>query len=215
MATLAFITQQLELSEQLRAGRDTMIDPQDLPGRFGRVIHDIDRVLAAIDAPSVLAGGWAVWRHGYAARVTQDVDIVLPSNQLEEFVRTASVAGFQPLNQLEGRWPKVQHKATDITVDILPEGGRPGVPSRLAPTLIRHPSEMGGVDSKLRYITLPALIELKLAAGRVRDENDVIEMIRSNPDAVESIRVHLATIHPDYVERFDAHAKRAGEDDDR
>lgn len=215
MTTLAFITQQLELSEQLRAGRDTMLEPQDLPGRFGRVIQDIDRVLAVIDAPSVLAGGWAVWRHGYAARITQDVDIVLPSEQLDDFLRTAAVAGFQPLERKAGRWPKVQHKATDITVDILPEGGRPGVPSRLAPTLIRHPSQMGGRSSQLRYIDLPALVELKLAAGRARDENDVVELIRTNAEAVDQIRTHLATVHSDYLAAFDALAKRAAEDDER
>jgi hypothetical protein len=215
MITLAFITQQLELSEQLRAGRDTMIEPQDLPGRFGRVIHDVDRVLAAINAPSVLAGGWAVWRHGYAARVTQDVDIVLPAEQIEDFLRTAAVAGFQPLLLKEGRWPKMQHKAADITVDILPEGGRPGVPSRTAPTLIRHPSAMGAKGFKLRYIDLAALVELKLAAGRARDDNDIVELIRANPEAVAQIRTHLAALHADYVTGFDAFIKRAAEDDDR
>ena len=215
MATLELITQQLELSEQLRAGRETMIEPQDLPGRFGRVVHDVDRVLGAINAPSVLAGGWAVWRHGYAARMTQDVDIVLAAKQLDHFLQTASVVGFRVLSTKEGGWPKVHHKSTDITVDILPEGGRPGVPTRLAPTLIRHPAEMGGTEAKLHYIALSALIELKLAAGRARDDNDVIELIRSNSTVADEIRSHLAAIHVAYVAQFDALAKRAAEDDQR
>jgi hypothetical protein len=212
--TLEWLTQQLALGEQLLALRGTMFEPQDLPGRFGRVIKDIDRVLQPIDSAAVLAGGWAVWRHGYFARMTQDVDIVLPADKVDDFLRTASVAGFELLHAVEGRWPKVQHKATDITVDILPQGGRPGTADNLAPTLIAHPSDMGGTDARLHYITLPALVQLKLAAGRARDESDVIELLRVNPDKAAIIRDHLATIHVDYVSHFDMLAARAAKQSD-
>ncbi len=37
--TLQQISQRLELADQLLAGRDTMLDSQDLPGRYGRVIQ--------------------------------------------------------------------------------------------------------------------------------------------------------------------------------
>src|SRR5262245_39405250 len=113
-----------------------MFEPQDLPGRYGRVVKAVDRLLQVLDCPSVLAGGWAVWRHGYVGRVTQDFDIVLPADRIEEFVRAAAVAGFEVLAVPEGRWPKVWHKDTDVTVDILPEEGRPGPASRPAPTTI-------------------------------------------------------------------------------
>jgi len=97
-----------------------MLQPQDLPGRYGRVVHAIDHLLQIMDCESVLAGGWAVWRHGYSARVTQDLDIVLPANRVEEFMRVASVSGFKEPPP-KGRWPKLLHKETDVTVDILPE----------------------------------------------------------------------------------------------
>ena len=58
--TLEFLTEQLNLGEQLIAGRNSMFEPQDLPGRFGRVIREVDRVLAAIDCEAVVGGGWAV-----------------------------------------------------------------------------------------------------------------------------------------------------------
>jgi hypothetical protein len=67
----------------------------------------------------------------------------------------------------------------------------------------------------LQYITLPALIELKLAAGRVRDESDVTELIRSNFDRVDTIRQHLATIHSEYVTAFDRLVQRAREQQDQ
>lgn len=110
---------------------------------------------------------------------------------------------------------KVQHKETDTTVDIRPEGMRPGVPSRLAPTLIRHPGQMGGVPARLKYIDLPALVELKLAAGRSKDEVDVVELIRAHSQAIDGIRSHLAGIHTDYSTRIEALIKLAAEDESR
>src|SRR5688572_6694075 len=103
--TLEFLTDQLELGELLRAGRDAMFEPQDLPGRYGRVVAGIDRVLAAIDCPAVLGGGWAVWRHGFFGRMTQDIDIVLPADRVDDFLQTAAVSGFEILTPPAGRWP--------------------------------------------------------------------------------------------------------------
>jgi hypothetical protein len=207
--TLPFLKENLELGELLEAGRGSMFEPQDLPGRYGRVITAIDHLLQVLDCPSLLAGGWAVWRHGFFGRMTQDIDIVLPAERIEEFMRLASVSGFEVLPQPEGRWPKVLHKDTDIKVDILPEGGRPGTRAKLAPTTIPHPSALGSVGGRLQYISLPGLVQLKLGAGRARDEADVVELIRVNQDQVASIRSHLASVHADYVGAFDVLAERA------
>src|SRR5262249_39824992 len=117
--TRAFLTEQLELADQLLAGRETMVDPQDLPGRYGRVVKAVDHLLQAIGAQAVLGGGWAVWRHGFLGRVTQDMDIVLAADRIEEFLQVAAVSGFEVLPQPEGHWPKVRHKDTDVKVDIL------------------------------------------------------------------------------------------------
>ena len=45
--TLQFLAEQLELGEQLLQARGTMFTPQDLPGRYGRVVKAIDDVLEA------------------------------------------------------------------------------------------------------------------------------------------------------------------------
>lgn len=73
---------------------------------------------------------------------------------------------------------------------------------------------MGATGAMLRYITLPALIELKLAAGRPRDDGNVAELIRANPKEVAAIRAHLASAHPKYVVEFDRLAQRAAEQRD-
>ena len=213
--TLEFLTEQLKLADRLQAGKETMLTPQDLPGRYGRVVRAVDHLLGIMHCPSVLAGGWAVWRHGFVGRVTQDVDIVLPADRIEEFIRLAAISGFEVLAQPDGRWPKARHKDTDIQVDILPEDARPGTAAKLAPTTIRHPLAMGGQNSSLVYVSLPALVELKLAAGRIGDEHDVVELIRANQDQVEVIRDHLATIHADYVQAFDALVQRAAAQQER
>ena len=197
------LAQQLELADALLVGRSHMLEPQDLPGRYGRVVRALDKVLAACDCEAVVGDGWAVWRHGYVGRVTQDIDIALPSAQVDDFLRAASVSGFEELDAPEGRWPKLRHRETGIDVDILPEGGRPGTSARRAPTLIPHPKTMGAVRGKLQYSSLESLVELKLAAGRLRDEADVVELARENRDRWDDVRAHLRAVHPDYAARFE------------
>lgn len=215
LITLDFLTQQLELADQLLAGRTAMLQPQDLPGRYGRVVQAIDHLLATMKCPAALGGGWAVWRHGYVGRVTQDMDIVLPADRIDEFLRVAAFAGFDVLPMLPGIWPKLGHKDTGIQVDILPEGERPGTKTHPAPTVIPHPQRLGATPGKLQYISLPALVELKLAAGRARDESDIIELLRVNPDEHDAIRRHVAEVHAAYAAALAALMDRAREQDQK
>lgn len=205
------IAEWFELVDQLHFGRETMREPQDLPGRYGRVIKSIDHLLKVTGIESVLGGGWAVWRHGFDGRMTQDVDIALPADRIQEFTLRASVSGFTILPQKPGRWPKLLHKETGVKVDILPEGARPGVASKLAPTTIPHPKMMGAVVGSLHYIDLPSLFELKLAAGREQDDADVVKLVQTNQDQLGAIRAHLATVHAGYVQTFDYLVQRAQE----
>ena len=212
--TRDFLTERLELADQLRDGMGTMLEPQDLPGRYGWVIKALDRLLQLAQSEAVLGGGWAVWRHGYVGRVTQDVDVVLPADRMSEFLRVAAASGFDVLPRPQGRWPKLLHKETGIQVDIRPEGERRRTPSRAAPTTLPHPSTLGAAGHRLRYITLPALIQLKLAAGWARDKADVVELLRANPDQIAAIRHHLSGIHADYVSALDRLVERAQEQRD-
>jgi hypothetical protein len=204
----------LQLADTLREQRPRMFTPQDLPGRYGRVVKAVDHLLHALGCEAVLAGGWAVWHHGFVGRVTQGVDIVLPADRVNELLNAAVVFGFELLPRRAGRWPKLRHKETGIQVDILPEGARPGTASRPAPTTIPHPATMGASGSLLRYISLPSLIQLKLAAGRARDESDVVELVRVNPEHIDAIRQHLTTVNAEYVGAFDRLVERAREQGD-
>jgi len=205
---------QLELADALLVRRPRVSQPQDLPGRYGRVVKAVDHLLAALRCESVVGGGWAVWHHGFIGRVTQGIDIVLPSTRIAEFLQATAVSGFEILATRPGRWPKMLHKDSAIQVDILPEGATPGTVSRPAPTTIPHPSTMGAEGSALRYINLPSLIELKLGAGRARDESDVVELVRVNPDRLDAIRQHLAAVSVEYTRAFDQLVQRAREQGD-
>jgi len=126
----------------------------------------------------------------------------------------AAVSGFEILPARPGTWPKLRHKESDVSVDILPEGATPGTPSRPAPTTIPHPACLGAQRGSLKYIHLAGLVELKLAAGRARDDADVVELARANPGQIESLRQHLADVHEDYLARFNELVARAREQTD-
>jgi hypothetical protein len=208
----SFLVEQLALADALLHGGATMLEPQDLPGRYGRVVRAVDRVLSAVGAMGVVAGGWAVWRHGYVGRVTQDVDVVLSAHCLEEFLRVAASAGFEVYPRATGRWPKLRHRETDVQLDILPEGERPGAPPELAPTTIPGPAKLGAIGTSLGYVRLASLIELKLAAARLKDLADVVELIRANPGRLAEVRRHLSEVCQRYVADFDRLVEQARRD---
>lgn len=139
----------------------------------------------------------------------------MPAVTVDELLRVASVSGFEVMPTNAGIWPKLRHKESGINVDILPEGATPGTSSHPAQTKIPHPSRLGAVGPRLAYVTLQGLIELKLAAARARDESDVVELIRANPDQIELIENHLQQVNSDYVLRFHGLVDLAREQTDR
>jgi hypothetical protein len=83
-----------ELAETLHQMNPEQCLPRDLPDRYGKTIKDLERLLLAAEALSVVAGVWAVWRHGYAGRVTEDVDIVVAQKDINRLQDLASSFGF-------------------------------------------------------------------------------------------------------------------------
>jgi len=190
------------IGEELSRMNAAESKPEDLPGRYGRTIADLKRLLQAIDAFSVVAGGWAVWHHGYAGRVTEDVDIVVSQDAIKDLQRHATTFGFDFLPPPAGRWPKLFHRETRIDVDLLPEGGIPGTASNRAPVAIRSPQSYGDSQRSLPYISLAGLVELKLGAGRAKDIADLIEIIKMHPDRIQELQEHVTEIHASYGPKF-------------
>jgi hypothetical protein len=70
---------------------------------------------------------------------------------------------------------------------------------------------MGAIRGSLKFSSLGSLVELKLAAGRLRDEADVVELARENRESLAELRRHLQQIHPQYAQRFEELIKQIDE----
>ena len=193
------LTEQLMLADCLHSRKSEMLEPHELPGRYGRVIADLERLLIATSTSAVVAGGWAVWRHGYVGRVTQDVDIVVPCAAIEDLLRTAPLCGFTVLHAPDGHWPKLEHRDTGIEVDFLPEAAFPGTAARKAPVAIRHPDMYGAESGRLTYATLESLFELKLGAHRAKDLADLVELIKVNEQQMPRVTQAINKIDGGYA----------------
>lgn len=191
-----------DLAEQLRVMESSETEPRDLPGRYGRVIRDVERLLTVAETSAVVAGGWAVWHHGYAGRVTQDVDIVIARDKVQDLQQRAELCGFSVVPIQPGRWPKLHHRETGIEVDFLPEAELPGTPTRPGLIPIGHPTRYQTTGQRLSYISLTGLVELKLGAGRAKDIADVIAMIQHNANKLSAIMSHLQQLAPRYAVQF-------------
>jgi len=193
------------LADELRLMNAESSLPRDLPGRYGRVIRDLERLFAATETLAVVAGGWAVWRHGFAGRVTEDVDVVVPQDKLPELNAVAGVCGFEVLGiapARSDRWPKLVHRETGIDVDLLPEAGIPGTHARPALVAIQHPCQYAATPGQLLFVPLTGLIELKLGAARAKDIADIIELIHQNPLELAKVADYLEKLEPRYAARF-------------
>jgi hypothetical protein len=128
----------------------------------------------------VICGALAVTAHGHA-RMTQDVDVLLTVEGLARFKERWLGRGW--VERFPGS-KGLRDAEHDVKIDVLLAGDYPGDGK---PKPVRFPDpatvalDLGGTKT----ITLPRLIELKLASGmtapdRPRDLDDVIQLVRVN-----------------------------------
>ena len=127
-------------------------------------------------------------------------------------MRVAPMFGFHVLPVRDGMWPKLTHRETAIDVDLMPEAGIPGTPTRPGPIPIRHPSVYGAQAGELNFIGLAGLFELKLGAHRARDVADLVELIKVNPAQIDEIRRQLEQIHPNFAQELTNLIRQAQEE---
>jgi hypothetical protein len=136
--------------------------------------------LEELGIPYAICGGLAVVAHGHE-RMTKDVDVLLTQDGLRRFEEQALGRGW--LERLPGS-KGVRDTDRNVPVDILVTGGHPG-DGRPKGVTFPDPAATAVVMAGMRVLSLPALIELKLACGlsmpdRPRDFDDVIQLIRAN-----------------------------------
>ncbi len=148
-------------------------------------IHDTMRRLAAamseLQIPFAIAGAMAANAHGHK-RTTADVDILIRREDLQRFKDRFLGLGW--VDKFQGS-KNFRDAVNNINVDALIVGGYPGdgLPK---PVAFPPPETVSWTNTEgLPFISLEALIELKLASGmtakhRPRDLDDVIQLIRVN-----------------------------------
>ena len=131
-----------------------------------------------------LAGGLAVWAHGYV-RGTRDVDVVAGVG-LAEAKRLLALRGIGAAlrrgDALEGGFPCLKGKIGGVPFDVLPE--LVAVPWDRVIALVVS-------GRRLRVLGLETLLEFKLKAGGAKDLMDVAMLVRLHPEQEERAR-HLS-----------------------
>jgi hypothetical protein len=140
-------------------------------------------------------GAMAVNAHG-AERTTRDVDILLTAEGLERFRQEYVGDVYDPV---DGRPRRFIERQSGVAVDCLITGRYPGS-GKAGPLAFPDPTEASQEIDKIQVLTLPQLIQFKLAARRHYDFGDVVFLIRThNLDESYQDQLH-PSVHPDYIE---------------
>jgi hypothetical protein len=142
-----------------------------------RSMEKIARRLDELGIPYAMAGGMAMFLHGYR-RFTEDVDLLVTADalravheRLEGLGYVAPFAGSKNLRDAE----------TGVRIEFIVTGGFPG-DGMPKPVTFPDPEQVSTVIGGVRCLNLPTLVQLKLASGtapgRRKDLGDVQELIR-------------------------------------
>jgi hypothetical protein len=127
----------------------------------------------------VIVGGMAMFQHGYR-RFTEDVDLLVTRDGLKDIHRELEGLGYLP--PFQGS-KNLRDAENGVKIEFLVAGEFPG-DGKPKPVAFPNPASVAQEIDGIRYINLPALIELKLASGitnseRMKDLADVIELIKA------------------------------------
>jgi hypothetical protein len=142
-----------------------------------------------------VAGAMAVNLQG-ARRTTDDLDVLLTPEGLERFRKEFVGTAYDPVPR---RSRSFVDKENGITIDVLLTGRYPGRGGP-GPFAFPDPAEASEEKRNVRVLTLPQLIQLKLAARRYYDFGDVVFLIRvHNLDESFLDQLH-PSVRGDYIE---------------
>src|SRR5262245_46512839 len=172
--------QSLNYEYRLRQGGDWMLREASAyfagKGQLQSTLRRLAQRLAAEEIPYALLGGLALAELGYP-RLTEDIDLLLRPDGLEQFHQRLVGRGYRPA--FSGAVKTFRDTETGVRIEIITTGEYPGDG---LPKPVTFPDPMGpGVAQEIEgvwVITLEKLIELKLASGltaphRLRDLADV------------------------------------------
>jgi hypothetical protein len=141
-----------------------------------RIVADLER--HGIDY--VVIGAVALNQHGYK-RFTEDIDLLMTKEGLRVFRDQLVGRGYVPA--FAGATKAFKTSEDNVRVEVITAGEYPG-DGKPKPVVFPDPGENFEEIAGVRTISLPKLIELKLASGmtapdRLKDLADVQEMIKA------------------------------------
>jgi hypothetical protein len=142
-------------------------------------LEKITRRLNELGIPYALAGGMAMFYHGYR-RFTEDVDLLVTPEGLKEVHERLEGLGYVP--PFAGS-KHLRDAESGVRIEFLVTGEYPG-DGKPKPVRFPDPQEASVEVEGVRCLRLPKLVELKLASGmtnpgRMKDLADVQELIRT------------------------------------
>ncbi len=164
-------------------------------------LDKLARRLAGIGVPYALVGGLAMFHHGYQ-RFTDDVDLLVTPEGLERIQNELTGLGYIP--PFTGS-KNLKDADTGVKIEFLVTGQYPGdgLPK---PISFPDPERVSVILRGIPTISLPTLVELKLASGtaewRQKDLVDVQALIHVLQLPVEFAEKLDPFVRPSYLERW-------------
>ena len=148
-------------------------------GKVHQAALALARRLDEANIPYAIVGAMALGAHGYE-RVTVDVDVLLTRDGLAAFKAAHLGRGY--VDKFPGS-KGVRDTEHGVAIDVLIAGEFPGdgLPK---PVAFPDPATVAVEGERFRILSLPKLIEIKLASGmtaphRLKDLADVLELVRA------------------------------------
>ncbi len=138
----------------------------------------ITKRLRDLGIPYAVVGGMALYKHGHR-RFTDDVDLLVTAEGLKEIHERLEGLGYVP--PFTGS-KQLRDAETGVRIEFLISGAFPG-DGKPKPVAFPDPATVSVDFDGITYLSLPCLIELKLASGmtggghRLKDFADVNELI--------------------------------------
>jgi hypothetical protein len=168
-------------------------------------VHATLRKLAArldeLGVPYAFAGAMALFAHGYR-RFTEDVDVLVTPEGLKKIHENLAGLGYVP--PFDGS-RNLRDAETGVRIEFLVTGGFPG-DGKPKPVAFPDPAQAAVVIDGVRYLGVPALVELKLASGmtggvaRMKDLADVVSLIQALHLPLDFSRQVNPYVRPKYEE---------------
>src|SRR5215213_437863 len=143
-----------------------------------KTLRKVARRLDDLGIPYAIAGGMALFRHGFR-RFTEDVDILVTRDGLKVIHERLEGLGYLPPFAGSKNLRDTEH---GVRIEFLVAGEYPG-DGKPKPVAFPDPAQASVELDGISYLSLPKLVELKIASGmtnpgRLKDLGDVQELIR-------------------------------------